>query len=66
MTITTKLDLGVAAIIERRNGPFDAAVANVSNNLFEYSLRVPPHIIPARYSDGSWPGTPNGVINDPV
>ena len=61
VTGTTRLDLGIATIINKRNGPYDAAVANVSNNLFEYSLRVAPHIIPARYSDGTWPGTPNGV-----
>jgi TonB-linked SusC/RagA family outer membrane protein len=61
VTGTTKLDLGIATIIDKRNGPYDAAVANVSNNLFEYALRVAPHVIPAKYSDGTWPGTPNGV-----
>ncbi|AEV99135.1 TonB-dependent receptor plug [Niastella koreensis GR20-10] len=65
ITGTTKLDLGIATIVDKRNGPYDAAVQNagntVANNLFEYSLRVAPHVIPARYSDGTWPGTPNGV-----
>jgi TonB-linked SusC/RagA family outer membrane protein len=60
VTGTTKLDLGIATIIYRRNGPYDGAVGNVSNNLFEQALRVPPHIIPARYSNGQWPGTPDG------
>jgi TonB-linked SusC/RagA family outer membrane protein len=60
VTGSTKLDLGIATIVDKRNGPYDAAVANVSNNLFEYALRVPSHIIPARYSDGTWPGTPDG------
>ncbi|HEX6430666.1 MAG TPA: TonB-dependent receptor [Niastella sp.] len=60
VTGTTKLDLGIATIVDRRNGPFDAAISNVSNNLFEQALRVPPHIIPAKYSNGQWPGTPDG------
>jgi TonB-linked SusC/RagA family outer membrane protein len=60
ITGTTKLDLGIATIVYRRNGPYDGAVSNVSNNLFEQALRVPPHIIPAKYSNGQWPGTPDG------
>ncbi|OQP44537.1 hypothetical protein A4H97_09190 [Niastella yeongjuensis] len=61
ITGTTKLDLGISSIIDRRNGPYNSAVDNELNTLFEYSLRVPPHLIPARYSDGSWPGTPGGT-----
>ena len=60
VTGTTKLDLGIATIIDKRNGPYDGAVDNVSNNLFEQALRIPPHIIPAKYSNGQWPGTPDG------
>jgi TonB-linked SusC/RagA family outer membrane protein len=64
VTGTTKLDLGMATIVDKRNGPYDAAVMNagntVANNMFEQSLRVPPHIIPAKYSDGTWAGTPDG------
>ncbi len=60
VTGTTKLDLGIATIVDKRNGPYDGAVTNVSNNLFEQALRVSPHIIPAKYSNGQWPGTPDG------
>jgi TonB-linked SusC/RagA family outer membrane protein len=60
VTGSTKLDLGIATIVDKRNGPYDGAVANVSNNLFEQALRVSPHIIPAKYSNGQWPGTPDG------
>jgi TonB-linked SusC/RagA family outer membrane protein len=60
VTGTTKLDLGISTIVDRRNGPYDGAVSNVSNNLFEQALRVPSHIIPAKYSNGQWPGTPDG------
>lgn len=60
ITGTTKLDLGIATIVDKRNGPYDGAVSNVSNNLFEQALRVAPHVIPAKYSNGQWPGTPQG------
>ncbi|WP_207513971.1 SusC/RagA family TonB-linked outer membrane protein [Longitalea luteola] len=60
MTGTTKLDLGIAAIVDKRNGPYDPVVTNVANNLFEQALRVPQHIIPAKYSNGQWAGTPDG------
>ena len=59
VTNTTKLDLGIATIIDQRNGPYDGS-NNPQNGAFEQSLRVPSHIIPARYSNGDWPSTPDG------
>jgi TonB-linked SusC/RagA family outer membrane protein len=59
VTGTTKLDLGIATIVDKRNGPYDGS-NNVNNGMFEQSLRVPSHIIPARYSNGEWPATPDG------
>jgi TonB-linked SusC/RagA family outer membrane protein len=60
VTNTTKLDLGIATIIDQTNGPWGSVGQNVSNNLFEQILRVPPHVIPAKYSNGEWPGSPDG------
>jgi TonB-linked SusC/RagA family outer membrane protein len=60
VTGSTKLDLGIATIVDQRNGPYDGIGTNVGSNVFEQSLRVPPHIIPARYSNGDWSATPDG------
>lgn len=57
LTRTTKLELGVNGFITNGNYPGIGTSA-----LFAEATRVPPHIIPVRYSNGQWPqyqlGTP--------
>lgn len=60
VTNTTKLDLGIASIIDQRNGPWNGDGSNASNNLFAQVLRVPPHVIPGRYSNGAYSMYPGG------
>ncbi len=61
VTNTTKLDLGIATIVDTRNGPYTTSfTTNAANNIFEQTLKVPPHVIPPKYSNGAWAGMPNG------
>ncbi|HMP91235.1 MAG TPA: TonB-dependent receptor [Phnomibacter sp.] len=57
LTPTTKVELGINGFITNGNYPGIGTAA-----LFSEATRVPPHIIPARYSNGLWPqyqlGTP--------
>ncbi|MBB2144924.1 SusC/RagA family TonB-linked outer membrane protein [Pedobacter sp. LMG 31464] len=59
VTNTTKLDLGISSIIDQRNGPASSET-NALNNLFAQVLRVPPHVIPGRYSNGVYTQYPGG------
>lgn len=60
VTNTTKVDLNISSIIDRRNGPWNGNNSNASNNLFAQALRVPPHIMPGRYSNGAYTMYPGG------
>lgn len=60
ITSTTKLDLGIAAIVDSRNGPWGGDGVNALNNLFAQALRVPPHVMPGRYSNGLYSQYPGG------
>lgn len=60
VTATTKVDLGMAAIIDSRNGVWGGADVNALNNLFLQVLRVPPHIMPGRYPNGVYSQYPGG------
>jgi TonB-linked SusC/RagA family outer membrane protein len=60
ITNTTKLDLGIAAIIDQRNGPSSGSEARALDNLFAQVLRVPPHIMPGQYSNGYFSQYPGG------
>ncbi|MGX5818662.1 SusC/RagA family TonB-linked outer membrane protein [Chitinophaga lutea] len=60
VTSTTKVDLGIAAIIDERNGPWNGDGSNASNNLFAQALRVPPHVIRGQYSNGQYSMYPGG------
>lgn len=57
LTKTTKLELGVNGFLTNGNYP---GIGTPS--LFSEATRVPPHVVPARYSNGQWPqyqlGTP--------
>jgi TonB-linked SusC/RagA family outer membrane protein len=59
VTNTTKLDLGIASIIDQRNGP-SGSETGVLNNLFAQVLRVPPHVMPGQYDNGYYSQYPGG------
>ena len=60
ITSTTKLDLGISSIIDSRNGPWGGDGVNALNNLFAQALRVPPHVMPGKYSNGLYSQYPGG------
>ncbi|WP_346320358.1 TonB-dependent receptor [Chitinophaga sp. YIM B06452] len=60
VTSTTKVDLNISSIIDRRNGPWKSDGGNASNNLFLQVLHVPPHVMPGRYSNGAYSMYPGG------
>lgn len=57
LTKTTKLELGINGFLTNGNYPGIG-----TSSLFSEATRVPPHVVPARYSNGQWPqyqlGTP--------
>lgn len=60
ITKTTKLELGVNGYIINTNYPGIG-----TEDLFVRASRVPPHIIPPKYSNGQWPQIPNGGFTSP-
>ncbi|WP_343704507.1 TonB-dependent receptor [Chitinophaga sp.] len=60
VTNTTKVDLNISSIISRRNASWGGDNTNSNNNLFLQVLRVPPHVMPGRYSTGAYTMYPGG------